>query len=120
MRPATVVGAVVGVAILIVAVVDFQRTSERVPPVPALCQPDTTECENARNEELFARLDEIHRLERDYRRRAWIYALLAAAAVTGTAAAALRGRDAAKRRRVFQNLGVAGVCLGLGAAALLY
>jgi hypothetical protein len=116
--PGLVVLACAGVVVacFLAAVVDFTRTENRVPPVPPLCEPSTSACEEARNAKFLPRLEAARRLETEYRRRAWLYSLVAVAAIGVATVSTLRRREsAAGRRRVFTNLGTVGVALGVAA-----
>jgi hypothetical protein len=108
-RALTAVAVVVALAGVAAAIVDYRVTVSRVPELPD-CTPYTEQCEqglDARN---------VHRLslEGDYRRRSWIYSVAVLGAALGaTAVALVRRRTPSERQRVFANLGVAGVVLGL-------
>jgi hypothetical protein len=109
------------VVCFVAAAVDFKITGSRVPPVPPLCEPSTTECNNARNAKFAPRLEAARELEADYDGRAWLYSLAAVVALAIATAGSLRSRDSvAERRRVFTNLGTAGVSLGLLTVVLIY
>lgn len=88
--------------------------------MPPLCVPDTEACNNERNAKFGPRLDSIRAREREYDRRAWGYAAGVALAL-GAAAALAAGRhpSRARLRRLFADVGVSGVVLGLLGAGIL-
>jgi hypothetical protein len=113
-RALTAVAVVVALAGVAATIVDYRVTLSRVPELPD-CTPYTEQCEQG----LDARNEERQTLEGDHRRRSWIYSVAVLGAALGaTAAALLRRRTPSERQRVFANLGVAGVVLGLVVAGL--
>jgi hypothetical protein len=120
-RAAAVACAILVAALLDVAVSDFTRTQNRVPPLPPVCASTSGPCIDERNAQVNDRLRRALRLQADYRRRAWIYAGLGAAAVALTVLVSLlAGPGPAARRSLFTNLGAAGVALGILVTALLW
>jgi hypothetical protein len=117
--PSAVTAAAAAVAVVAVAgaIADFRRTEDRVPPIPPLCAPESTTCDDARNAQLGVRLDRIHQIEREYDGRAWLYAAIVVGAVAVATVVALRhGRP----RRVFANLGAIGVGAAIAVTLVLY
>lgn len=121
-RVVYVVCGIVVAAALVAAGVDFALTSASVDPVPATCPvPGDVACQQARNQQLQARLTDKQELEDDFALRAWAYALAVVAAMAVALRQVLRGRSGQERRRLLTTLGVAGVGLGLlTTAALLF
>jgi hypothetical protein len=113
-RALTAVAVVVALAGVAAAIVDYRVTLSRVPELPD-CTPYTEQCEQG----LDARNEERQTLEGDHRRRSWIYSVAVLGAALGaTVAASLGRRTPREQQRVFANLGVAGVVLGLVVAGL--
>jgi hypothetical protein len=106
--------------VFVIAGVDLAHTESRLPDasVPG-CKPDGSSCFNARLSEQLARDRAADPLQRQYDSRSWLYAfaILAIAAV-GTAYG-LRANPRREWPRVFTNLGVIGVWLGIAAVVAL-
>jgi hypothetical protein len=98
---------------------DLLHTQSRLPETGGSCRESDTTCRNAKLSEQLARDRASEPLQDQYDTRAWVYAfgILAIAALT----VAYRLRMTRRREwlRIFTNLGVTGVWLGIGAVALL-
>jgi hypothetical protein len=106
--------------ILIVAGADLAHTESRLPDFPdRACLPNQASCFNAQLSEGLARDRAADPLQRQYDSRAWVYAFAILALIAVAAAWSLRSRPRTQWLRVFTNLGVIGVWLGIGAIALL-
>jgi hypothetical protein len=105
--------------VLIVAAIDLAHTESRLPDASAPGCPVAGSCFNAELSEQLARDRAADPLQRQYDSRAWLYAsaILAIAAI-GTAYT-LRTSRRREWPRVFTNLGVIGVWLGIGAVIAL-
>jgi hypothetical protein len=106
--------------VMIVAALDLSHTESRLPGVSSPgCRPQDSSCFNAKLSEQLARDRAADPLQRQYDSRAWLYsfAILAVAAV-GTAWT-LRANPRRDWPRVFTNLGVIGVWLGLAVVVAL-
>jgi hypothetical protein len=106
--------------LVVVATVDLARTESRLPDVSApACQPGHSSCFNAELSEQLARDRAAEPLQRQYDSRAWLYAsaILAIAAVLTIYS--LRVNPRREWPRIFTNLGVAGVWLGIAAVLAL-
>lgn len=102
-------------------IIDYRVTVSRVPPIPALCRVSTDECEAVRSRELTRRRERIDALEGDHRRRSWLFALPVLGAALGLTAMSLRRRGVLReQQRIFANVGVGGVALGLVVSGLLW
>jgi hypothetical protein len=105
---------------LVAATGDIVHTESRLPDVSTPpCAPDNSSCLNAELSERLARDRAAEPLQDEYNSRAWLYAfaILATGAV-GTACA-LRANPRTEWPRIFTNLGVIGVWLGIGVIVLL-
>jgi hypothetical protein len=108
------------VLIVIVAGVDLAHTESRLPDVsPRACDPGASSCFNAQLSEQLARDRAADPLQGRYDSRAWLYAFAILATVAVTVAYRLRTTARPQWPRVFSDLGVAGVWLGLAAVVLL-
>jgi len=108
-RGAWVGGVVVVLVALLVGSIDRSRTENKVPPFPPPGQSS------------LPRYERIRQLDHDFDRRALMYGGVAAVALGLAAAAALAGASTQEQqRRVFGQVGVAGVVLGLLGALLLW
>ena len=117
----TAIALAVVLAAIAAWIVDYRVTLSRVPPVPALCRVSTPECEDARNREFVGWNERKAALEGDHGRRAWVYSVALLAAALGLTAVALQRCSApSERRRIFANIGVGGVALGLIAPGLIW
>jgi hypothetical protein len=106
--------------IVVVAGVDLVHTESRLPDVsPRACQPDDSSCFNAVLSEQLARERAADPLQDQFDSRAWVYAFAILATVAVTLAYLLRTRQRAEWPRVFTNLGVTGVWLGIAVVVLL-
>ncbi|HEX2450130.1 MAG TPA: hypothetical protein VHJ69_03270 [Gemmatimonadales bacterium] len=115
----TLVGVALCAAILVFATGDLLHTESRLPDAGGSCRESDATCRNARLSEQLARDRAAEPLQDQYDTRAWVYAfgILAIAALT----VAYRLRTTRRREwlRIFTNVGVAGVWLGIGAVVLL-
>jgi hypothetical protein len=106
--------------ILVVAAIDLAHTESRLPDFPSrACQPNEASCFNAQLSEGVARDRAADPLERQYESRAWLYAFAILAVIAIATAWSLRTNQRTEWLRIFTNLGVVGVWLGIGAIALL-
>ena len=115
-RRPLIAAALAVIAIVIVGVVDFSITSDKVPGVPAGCPtPGSEPCESERNEEFEERFERAIELEEDFDQRAWIYGGVAFLVVLAGVGVATVRTDPSVRREIFTDLGVGSVlALGLG------
>jgi hypothetical protein len=106
--------------ILIAATVDLAHTDSRLPDFPSShCLPDQASCFNAQLSQGVARERAAEPLQREYASRAWIYAF-AILAIAGLATAwSMRSNPRSEWLRIFNNLGVIGVWLGIGVIIVL-
>ena len=106
--------------ILIVAVADLAHTESRLPDFPSRdCQPDEASCFNAQLSEDQARDRAAEPLQREYDSRAWLYAFAALAVVAVATAWSMRTKPRTQWLRIFTNLGVIGVWVGIGVIVVL-
>ena len=106
--------------IVIVAGADLAHTESRLPDVsPHACQPDDSSCFNAELSEQLARERAADPLQDQFNSRAWLYTFAILATVAVTVAYMLRTRRRTEWPRVFTNLGVTGVWLGIAVVVLL-
>jgi hypothetical protein len=106
--------------ILIVAGIDLAHTTTRLPDFPSRdCRPDEASCFNARLSEGVARGRAAEPLQRQYDARAWLYACAILATAAVATAWSMRVNPRTEWLRVFTNLGVIGVWLGIGVIVLL-
>jgi hypothetical protein len=106
--------------IVIVAGVDLAHTESRLPGVsPRACQPDDSSCFNAVLSEQLARERAADPLQDQFDSRAWLYSFAILATIAVTVAYMLRTRQRAEWPRVFTNLGVTGVWVGIAVVVLL-
>jgi hypothetical protein len=115
--------ACIGVCALIVIVagVDLAHTESRLPEVsPRACEPGASSCFNAQLSEQLARERAAEPLQDRYDARAWLYAFAILATVAVAVAYRLRTSPRPEWPRVFSDLGVAGVWLGIAAVVLLW
>jgi hypothetical protein len=106
--------------ILVVAVADLVHTDSRLPDFPSRgCEPDQASCFNAQLSEEVARERASEPLQREYDSRASVYgfAILAIAAVA--VAWSMRSNPRTEWLRIFTNLGVIGVWVGIGVIVVL-
>jgi hypothetical protein len=106
--------------IVIVAGVDLAHTESRLPDVSShACPADDTSCRNVRLSEQLARDRAADPLQDQYDSRAWLYAFAILATAAVTVAYRLRTTTRPQWPRVFSDLGVAGVWLGIAVVVLL-
>jgi hypothetical protein len=106
--------------ILAIATVDLVHTESRLPDVSShACPADDTSCRNVRLSEQLARDRAADPLQDQYDSRAWLYAFAILAAIAVTVAWILRTNPRTEWLRVFSNLGVTGVWLGIAVVVLL-
>ncbi len=121
-RPSGPIAGCVAVCafILAVAVADLVHTESRLPDVPSRqCQPDQASCFNAELSESVARERAAVPLQREYDSRAWLYAFAILAAIAVGTAWSLRANPRTEWLRIFTNLGVISVWLGIGVIVIL-
>jgi hypothetical protein len=108
------------VLILIVAAGDLAHTESRVHDFPSRdCQPDQASCFNAQLSEGLARERAAEPLQREYESRAWLYAFSILAIAAVATAWDMRANPRTEWPRIFTNLGVIGVWLGIGVIVVL-
>lgn len=106
--------------ILIGAGVDLAHTESRLPDFPSrACEPNQASCFNAQLSEGLARERAAEPLQRQYDSRAWLYAFATLAIIAVAIAWTLRSTPRIEWLRIFTNVGVIGVWLGIGATVLL-
>jgi hypothetical protein len=106
--------------IVIVAVADLVHTESRLPDFPSReCQPDQASCFNAQLSEGLARERAAEPLQREYDSRAWLYAFAILATIAVATAWSLRTNPRTEWLRIFTNIGVIGVWLGIGVIVVL-
>jgi hypothetical protein len=106
-------------AILGFATADLLNTESRLPDVASDCRENDAACRNARLDEQLARDRAAEPLQDQYSSRGWFYASAILAIVALTVANRLRTSARAGWIRIFTNLGVIGVWLGIGTIAIL-
>jgi hypothetical protein len=114
--------ACIGVCALIVAVAgaDLAHTESRLPDVsPRACEPGASSCFNAQLSEQLARQRAAVPLQDQYDSRAWLYVFAILATVVVAVGYRLRTSPRTEWLRVFSDLGVAGVWVGIVAVVLL-
>jgi hypothetical protein len=106
--------------ILLVAGIDLAHTESRLPDSPSRdCQPDQASCFNAQLSEGVARERAAEPLQREFDSRAWLYAFLILAIAAVATAWSMRTSPRTEWLRIFTNLGVIGVWLGIGVIVVL-
>jgi hypothetical protein len=106
--------------ILIFAAADLAHTESRLPDFSSRdCQPDQAACFNAQLSEDQARERAAEPLQREYDSRAWLYAFAALAVAAVATAWSMRTNPRVEWLRIFTNLGVIGVWLGIGVIVVL-
>jgi hypothetical protein len=106
--------------ILLVAAIDLAHTTSRLPDFPSRdCQPDQASCFNAQLSEGVARERAAEPLQREYDSRAWLYAFSILAIGALATAWSMRTNPRTEWLRIFTNLGVVGVWLGIGVIVVL-
>jgi hypothetical protein len=98
---------------------DLVHTESRLPDVGAACRPSDAACRNASLSEQLARDRATEPLQDQFNSRAWVYSFAILAIVALTVAYRLRSSPRNEWIRIFTNLGVTGVWLGIGAVILL-
>lgn len=101
------------------ATADLVHTESRLPDVSATCRSADAACRNARLSEQLARDRAADPLQDQFNSRAWVYSFAILAIVALTAAYRLHSTARRDWLRIFTNLGVTGVWLGIGAVILL-
>ena len=101
------------------ATADLVHTQSRLPDVGAACRESDAACRNARLSEQLARDRAAEPLQDQFDSRAWVYSFAILAIVALTVAYRLRSRPRNEWIRIFTNLGVTGVWLGIGSVVLL-
>jgi len=98
---------------------DLVHTESRLPDDSPACQASEATCINARLSEQNARDRAAEPLQDQYHSRAWLYSFATLAIVALTLAYRFRSTPRAEWLRIFTNLGVIGVWLGIAAVVLL-
>jgi hypothetical protein len=98
---------------------DLVHTESRLPDESVRCPSTQGACRNAKLSEQVARDRAAEPLQDQYDSRAWLYAFAILAIVALTVAYRLHSTPRREWLRIFTNLGVAGVWLGIGAVVLL-
>lgn len=101
------------------ATADLVHTESRLPDVGAACRESDAACRNARLSEQLARDRAAEPLQDQFDSRAWVYSFAILAIVALTVAYRLRSSPRNEWIRIFTNLGVTGVWLGIGSVVLL-
>jgi hypothetical protein len=121
-KPSRPTLACIGVCalILIVAAVDLAHTNSRLPADGSqACESGASSCFNTELSEQLARDRAADPLQRQYGSRAWLYSFATLAAIAIGTAYILRSNPRTRWPRIFTNLGVIGVWLGIGVVILL-
>jgi hypothetical protein len=105
--------------IVVAATVDLVHTESRLPDISPACDRDAAGCVDAVLSEQLVRDRAAEPLQDRYDSRAWLYAFAILAIAALATAWDLRARPRAAWPRVFANLGIAGVWLGIAAVLLL-
>jgi hypothetical protein len=98
---------------------DLVHTESRLPDESVACRSTDAACRNARLSEQVARDRAAEPLQDQYDSRAWLYSFAILAIVALALAWKLRSSAHREWPRIFTNLGVVGVWLGIGAVVLL-
>ena len=106
-------------AILAFATGDLLHTESRLPDAAIDCREGDAACRTSRLSEQLARDRAAEPLQDQYDSRAWLYTFAILAIVALTVAYELRATARPKWMRIFTNLGVIGVWLGIGAVVVL-
>jgi hypothetical protein len=101
------------------ATADLIHTESRLPDVGAACRESDAACRNARLSEQLARDRAAEPLQDQFNSRAWVYSFAILAIVALTVAYRLRSSPRNEWIRIFTNLGVTGVWLGIVSVVLL-
>jgi hypothetical protein len=105
--------------ILIAATVDLIHTESRLPDVSPACERESPNCLDAQRREQLVRDRAAEPLQDQYDSRAWVYAFATLGIVALATAYDIRSRPRNVWPRVFTNLGVIGVWLGIASVLLL-
>jgi hypothetical protein len=106
--------------ILVVAGIDLAHTTTRLPDFPSRdCQSDQATCFNAQLSERLARARAAEPLQREYDSRSWLYAFAIVATAAVATAWSMRVNPRSEWLRIFTNVGVIGVWLGIGVIVVL-
>jgi hypothetical protein len=106
--------------ILLVAGIDLAHTTARLPDLPSRdCQSDQASCFNAQLSESVARGRAAEPLQREYDSRCWLYAFAILATAAVATAWSMRANPRTEWLRIFTNLGVVGVWVGIGVIVVL-
>lgn len=105
--------------ILIAATVDLIHTESRLPDASPDCEREAPRCLDTVRSEQLARDRAAVPLQDQYDSRAWVYAFATLAIVALATAYDLRSRPRTIWPRIFTNLGVVGVWLGIATVLLL-
>jgi hypothetical protein len=115
-----ILGVAVCAFILIIAAADLAHTESRLPDFSSReCQPDQASCFNAQLSQGVARERAAEPLQREYDSRAWLYSFAILATVVVATAWTLRTNPRTEWLRIFTNLGVIGVWVGIGVIVVL-
>jgi hypothetical protein len=101
------------------ATADLIHTESRLPEAEVTCSQSDAACRNALLTERLERDRAAEPLQDQYDSRAWVYAFAILAIVALTVAYRLRMSARRDWLRIFTNLGVSGVWLGIGVIVLL-
>jgi hypothetical protein len=115
----TFVGVALCAALLAFAAADLVHTESQLPNAGGGCREGDTACRGAELSEQLARDRAAEPLQDRYDTRAWLYAFGILAIAALTVADRLRTTSRREWLRIFTNLGVVGVWLGIGAVVLL-
>jgi hypothetical protein len=106
--------------ILIFAGIDLAHTTTRLADFPSRdCRPDEASCFNAQLSESTARERAAEPLQREYDSRTWLYAFAFLATAAVATAWSMRVNPRTEWLRIFTNLGVIGVWLGIAVTVTL-
>jgi hypothetical protein len=117
--PQSLVGLGLCALVLAFAAGDLIHTGSRLPEASVSCRESEATCRDAELSEQLARDRAADPLQDQYDTRAWLYAFAILAIAGLTVAYRLRTTRRREWMRIFTNLGVAGVWLGIGAVVLL-
>ncbi|HEY6637404.1 MAG TPA: hypothetical protein VIZ61_06945 [Solirubrobacterales bacterium] len=101
------------------ATADLVHAESRLPDMGPACRESDAACRNARLNEQLARDRAAEPLQDQFNSRAWVYSFAILAIVALSVAFRLRSRPRNEWIRIFTNLGVTGVWLGIGVVVLL-
>lgn len=117
--PQRLVGLGLCALVLTVAAGDLIHIESRLPEANPRCGEGEAACRDAELSEQLARDRAADPLQHQYDTRAWLYAFAILAIAALTVAYRLRTTRRQEWMRIFTNLGVAGVWLGIAAVVLL-